>query len=86
MLGLLFLWISPLSAQSNRIMLLDEEWDTYSQTYSRQVNGWYFCKNGINDESIVQRGNLHAYLSTGNTNGSGTTVATPWLSQVADTF
>ena len=67
-------------------MLLNEEWDTYIQTYSRYVNGWNFCKSGINDQSIVQRANLHAYLSTGTAEGSGTTVATPWLSQVADTF
>lgn len=73
-------------AQNNREMLLDEEWDTYSQTSNRQVNGWYFCKNGINDESIVQRSNLHAYLTSGTTAGSGTTIATPWLSEVADTF
>ncbi len=85
-LGLLFPCFSPLSAQGNRIMLLNEEWDTYIQTYSRYVNGWNFCKSGINDQSIVQRANLHAYLSTGTAEGSGTTVATPWLSQVADTF
>ena len=73
-------------AQGNRNMLLNEEWDTYSQTYNRYVNGWNFCKNGINDESIVQRANLHAYLSTGYSEGSGTTIATPWLAEVADTF
>ena len=73
-------------AQGNRVMLLDEEWDTYTQTSNREVNGWKFCKSGINDESIVQRANLHAYLSTGYTEGSGTVVATPWLAQVADTF
>jgi hypothetical protein len=67
-------------------MLLNEEWDTYSQTSNRYVNGWYFCKSGINDQSIVQRANLHAFLSTGSSEGSGTTVATPWLAQVADTF
>jgi hypothetical protein len=67
-------------------MLLNEEWDTYSQTSNRYVNGWYFCKSGINDQSIVQRANLHAFLSTGTTEGSGTTVATPWLTQIADTF
>ncbi len=85
-LGLLFSWISPLLAQSNRLMLLNEEWDTYTQTSNRYVNGWNFCKNGINDQSIVQRGNLHAYLTTGSTESSGTTVATPWLPLVADTF
>lgn len=73
-------------AQGNRNMLLNEEWDTYSQTYNRYVNGWNFCKSGINDESIVQRANLHAYLSTGYSEGSGTTIATPWLAEVADTF
>lgn len=73
-------------AQGNRNMLLNEEWDTYSQTYNRYVNGWNFCKSGINDESIVQRANLHAYLCTGYSEGSGTTIATPWLAEVADTF
>ena len=85
-LGLLFSWISPLLAQNNRLMLLNEEWDTYTQTSNRYVNGWNFCKSGINDESIVQRANLHAYLSTGYSEGSGTTIATPWLAEVADTF
>ena len=84
--GFLFPWISPLSAQNNRLMLLNEEWDSYSQTSNRHVNGWDFCKSGINDQSIVQRGNLHAFLSTGSSAGSGTTIATPWLDQIADTF
>ena len=84
--GFLFPWISPLSAQNNRLMLLNEEWDSYSQTSNRHVNGWDFCKSGINDPSIVQRGNLHAFLSTGSSAGSGTTIATPWLDQIADTF
>lgn len=86
LLGFLFPWQSLLFAQSNRVMLLNEEWDTYSQTSNRYINGWYFCKSGINDQSIVQRANLHAFLSTGTTEGSGTTVATPWLTQIADTF
>lgn len=84
--ALVFLCGASAGAQNNRFMLLNEEWDTYSQTSNRQVNGWYFCKNGINDESIVQRSNLHAYLTSGTTAGSGTTIATPWLSEVADTF
>ena len=84
--GFLFPWISPLSAQNNRLMLLNEEWDSYSQTSNRHVNGWDFCKSGINDQSIVQRSNLHAFLSTGSSAGSGTTIATPWLDQIADTF
>ncbi len=84
--GFLFPWFSPLSAQNNRLMLLNEEWDSYSQTSNRHVNGWDFCKSGINDPSIVQRGNLHAFLSTGSSAGSGTTIATPWLDQIADTF
>lgn len=86
LLSFLFPWQSLLFAQSNRVMLLNEEWDTYSQTSNRYINGWYFCKSGINDQSIVQRANLHAFLSTGTTEGSGTTVATPWLTQIADTF
>lgn len=63
-----------------------EEWDTYSATYERHVNGWWICKNGINDESVVQRSNLHGYLSTGHTNGSGTTFALPAFNVLADTF
>ena len=63
-----------------------EEWDTYTATYERHVNGWWICKNGINDESVVQRSNLHGYLSTGHTDGSGTTFALPVFSVLADTF
>lgn len=74
------------SAQDTVDLPLYEEWDTYSATSSRNVNGWLFCKTGIDDESIVQRNNLHAFLTTGSTAGSGTVVATPYLSQVPDTF
>lgn len=63
-----------------------EEWDTYAATYERHVNGWWICKNGIDDESVVQRSNLHGYLSTGHTDGSGTTFALPVFSVLADTF
>lgn len=63
-----------------------EEWDTYTATYERHVNGWWICKNGINDESVVQRSNLHGYLSTGYSDGSGTTFALPVFAVLADTF
>ncbi len=63
-----------------------EEWDTYTATYERHVNGWWICKDGINDESVVQRSNLHGYLSTGYSDGSGTTFALPVFAVLADTF
>ena len=73
-------------AQDTVGLPIHEEWDTYSATNNRDVNGWLFCKSGITDQSIIQRADLHANLSTGNTNGSGTVVATPYLAQVPDTF
>lgn len=74
------------SAQDTVDLPIHEEWDTYSATSARNVGGWLFCKSGINDQSIVQRSDLHAYLTSGSTPGSGTVVATPYLNQVADTF
>ena len=74
------------SAQDTVGLPFHEEWDTYSATSNRHFHGWYFCKNGVNDESVVMRANLHAFLTTGNTEGSGTVVATPYLNDIADTL
>lgn len=83
----LFSWLSGTACAQDTVDLpIHEEWDTYSATSARNVNGWLFCKSDINDQSIVQRSDLHAYLSTGSTVGSGTVVATPYLNQVPDTF
>ena len=64
----------------------EERWDTYTPTSERYVNGWWICKNGIYDGSVIQRSNLHGSLSTGSTTGSGTTFALPVFEVLADTF
>lgn len=85
-LALICLLAMPTKAQDTVNLPLYQDWNSCSATYNRNVGGWLFCKNGINDESIVMRSNLHAYLTTGGTSGSGTVVATPWIVQIADTF
>ena len=73
-------------AQDTVPLPFHEEWDTYTATSSGHVNGWYICKNGISDNTVLQASNLHGGLTTGYTPGSGTTFATPVFNQVPDTF
>ena len=84
---LLYCIVSVLAYGQDTVSLpFHEEWDTYSETSERHVNGWWICKNGLNDGSVIQRSNLHGSLSTGYTNGSGTTFALPVFEVLADTF
>lgn len=73
-------------AQDTVPLPFHEEWDTYSVTTSGYVNGWYICKNGISDNTVLQGNNLHGGLTTGSTAGSGTTFATPVFDALPDTF
>lgn len=73
-------------AQDSVPLPFHEEWDTYTQTNSGYVNGWYICKNNLNDYTVIQAANLHGCLSTGSINGSGTTFATPVFEVLPDTF